>query len=109
MKRTASKLTNRERQCLDFCTAYMAANNGRAPMLSEIGTAMDNISKGNVHTFLTRLQNLGYIKRTKNKMRAITICDPVSSAGSIAVDDAPGGAPQAPSVARSDTPADPVT
>lgn len=77
---TENKLTDRQRQILDYIEE--ATNNrGYPPSVREIGKAVGLTSPSTVHTHLSALQKLGYIKRDPTKPRAIEVrYDPSSGA-----------------------------
>ncbi|KAA0234756.1 MAG: transcriptional repressor LexA [Actinobacteria bacterium] len=77
---TESKLTERQRQILDYIEE--ATNErGYPPSVREIGKAVGLTSPSTVHTHLSALQKLGYIKRDPTKPRAIEVrYDPSSGA-----------------------------
>jgi repressor LexA len=65
-------LTKRQREILTYLTAY-SEQNGFAPSFEEIAEQFDYNSLATVHEHLTNLERKGYIKRSYNESRAISI------------------------------------
>src|SRR5215472_13866450 len=65
-------LTKRQREILNYLTAY-SEQNGFAPSFEEIAENFDYNSLATVHEHLTNLERKGYIKRSYNESRAIQI------------------------------------
>src|SRR5512146_1065409 len=65
-------LTKRQREILNYLTAY-SEQNGFAPSFEEIAENFDYNSLATVHEHLTNLERKGYIKRHYNESRAIEI------------------------------------
>jgi repressor LexA len=65
-------LTKRQREILNYLTAY-AEQNGFAPSFEEIAENFSYNSLATVHEHLTNLERKGYIKRSYNESRAIEI------------------------------------
>ena len=65
-------LTKRQREILNYLTAY-SEQNGFAPSFEEIAENFDYNSLATVHEHLTNLERKGYIKRSYNESRAIEI------------------------------------
>lgn len=65
-------LTKRQRQILDYLTAY-ATEHGYAPSFEEIAGHFNYNSLATVHEHLTNLERKGYIRRSYNESRAIEI------------------------------------
>ncbi len=65
-------LTKRQREILNYLTAY-SEQNGYAPSFEEIAENFDYNSLATVHEHLTNLERKGYIKRSYNESRAISI------------------------------------
>ena len=65
-------LTKRQREILNYLTAY-AEQNGFAPSFEEIAENFSYNSLATVHEHLTNLERKGYIKRNYNESRAIEI------------------------------------
>ena len=77
---TASKITARQRQVLDFIEQQMR-DRGYPPSVREIGEAIGLTSPSTVHSHLNTLQRLGYLRRDPTKPRAIEVrWDPNSGA-----------------------------
>ncbi|MFV1990458.1 MAG: transcriptional repressor LexA [Acidimicrobiales bacterium] len=74
----AEDLTDRQREILDFIEAQMSQK-GYPPSVREIGAAVGLNSPSTVHSHLSSLQRLGYLRRDPAKPRAIEVrYDPVS-------------------------------
>ena len=69
---SAMPLTKRQREILNYLTAY-SEQNGFAPSFEEIAENFDYNSLATVHEHLTNLERKGYIKRSYNESRAIEI------------------------------------
>ena len=67
------KLTNRQKQVLDFITDYVR-NVGYPPTVRDIANAFKISSKG-AYDHLTAIEKKGYIKRNPTKPRAIELMD----------------------------------
>jgi repressor LexA len=65
-------LTKRQREILNYLTAY-GEKNGYAPSFEEIAENFDYSSLATVHEHLTNLERKGYIERSHNESRAISI------------------------------------
>lgn len=65
-------LTKRQREILDFLGTY-EDKHGYAPSFEEIAEYFNYNSLATVHEHLSNLERKGYIKRTYNESRAITI------------------------------------
>jgi len=65
-------LTKRQREILNYLTAY-SEQNGFAPSFEEIAENFNYNSLATVHEHLTNLERKGYIKRSYNESRAIEI------------------------------------
>src|SRR5499425_3844877 len=72
-------LTKRQREILNYLTAY-SEQNGFAPSFEEIAENFDYNSLATVHEHLTNLERKGYIKRSYNESRAISILPPRGTA-----------------------------
>jgi SOS-response transcriptional repressor LexA len=67
-------LTQREAEVLTIVDLWMAGHNGVAPSYEEIAEAMVPPSrKSAVHGWLVALEEKGYIKRMKNRKRALAV------------------------------------
>ena len=74
------QLTDRQRQVLEMIDSSMRKR-GYPPSVREIGEAVGLTSPSTVHSHLTTLQRLGYLKRDPTKPRAIEVrFDPNSGA-----------------------------
>ena len=69
-------LTRRQRQILDFITAFRAAH-GYAPSLEEIGRAFGLSSPATVHKHLSNLEAKGLIRREAHRSRAVEVLEEV--------------------------------
>ena len=77
---TEQHLTDRQRQVLEMIDSSMRER-GYPPSVREIGEAVGLTSPSTVHSHLTTLQRLGYLKRDPTKPRAIEVrFDPNSGA-----------------------------
>lgn len=65
-------LTKRQREILNYLTAY-TEQNGYAPSFEEIAESFNYNSLATVHEHLSNLERKGYIQRSYNESRAITI------------------------------------
>jgi repressor LexA len=65
-------LTKRQREILNYLTAY-GEKNGYAPSFEEIAENFEYSSLATVHEHLTNLERKGYIERSHNESRAISI------------------------------------
>jgi len=77
MKMTDSSLNKRQKQILDYIRENLRAK-GYPPSVREIGEAVGLSSSSTVHSYLTKLESLGYIKRDPTKPRAIDVLDEAS-------------------------------
>jgi repressor LexA len=68
----AMPLTKRQREILNYLTAY-TEQNGYAPSFEEIAETFQYSSLATVHEHLTNLQRKGYIRRGYNESRSIDI------------------------------------
>jgi repressor LexA len=69
---TETTLTDRQREILDFIEAQMRSR-GFPPSVREIGEAVGLTSTSTVHSHLSTLQRLGYLRRDPTKPRAIEV------------------------------------
>ena len=77
---TTHQLTDRQRQILDCIDAAMR-DRGYPPSVREIGESVGLGSPSTVHSHLSTLQRLGYLRRDPSKPRAIEVrFDPSSGA-----------------------------
>jgi repressor LexA len=65
-------LTKRQREILNYLTTY-TEQNGYAPSFEEIAESFNYNSLATVHEHLSNLERKGYITRSYNESRAITI------------------------------------
>lgn len=68
-------LTRKQRELFDFLADYVAETNGLAPSTAEMQTAMDLRSKSGVVRLLNGLEERGYIRRIRNRARALEIVE----------------------------------
>ncbi|MDD2420527.1 MAG: transcriptional repressor LexA [Heliobacteriaceae bacterium] len=66
------ELSERQRLILDFIRAEIRRC-GYPPSVREIGQAVGLSSSSTVHSYLTRLESLGFIRRNRSKPRAIEV------------------------------------
>lgn len=66
------KLTNRQKDVLDYVKSYIA-NHGYPPAVREIGSALGLNSPATIQSHLTALESKGYIKKTNSKYRSLEI------------------------------------
>lgn len=71
---TERKLSERQKDILDFIASY-TQENMCPPTVREIGTAVGLSSPSSVQTQLTRLAEMGYIKRRSAKSRSMVITE----------------------------------
>jgi repressor LexA len=69
---SAMPLTKRQREILNYLTTY-TEQNGYAPSFEEIAESFNYNSLATVHEHLSNLEKKGYISRSYNESRAITI------------------------------------
>jgi repressor LexA len=69
---TAERLTERQRQVLEFIDAEVSRR-GYPPSVREIGEAVGLSSPSTVHAHLAALQDKGYLRRDPSKPRAIEV------------------------------------
>src|SRR3954470_4474042 len=65
-------LTKRQREILNYLSSY-TEQNGYAPSFEEIAESFNYNSLATVHEHLSNLERKGYIQRSYNESRAITI------------------------------------
>lgn len=68
------KLSERQRKILEFIRSEVASK-GYPPSVREIGNAVGLRSSSTVHGHLTKLEELGFIRRDLSKPRAIELLD----------------------------------
>lgn len=73
-----AKISQRQRSILEFIRSEVS-NRGYPPSVREIGDAVGLRSSSTVHGHLTRLEELGYIRRDATKPRAIEILDDLNT------------------------------
>lgn len=66
------KLTNRQKDVLDYIKSYVA-NHGYPPAVREIGAALGLNSPATIQSHITALEAKGYIKKTNSKYRSLEI------------------------------------
>ena len=71
-KRKTMVLTTRQKQILKYITKQIQTN-GYAPSVREIGKAVGLSSTATVHSYLKKLEELGYIKKENQKGRTLRI------------------------------------
>jgi repressor LexA len=71
-------LTKRQREILNYLTSY-TEQNGYAPSFEEIAESFKYNSLATVHEHLSNLERKGYISRSYNESRAITILPSVAT------------------------------
>ena len=71
-KRKTMALTTRQKQILKYITKQIQTN-GYAPSVREIGKAVGLSSTATVHSYLKKLEELGYIKKENQKGRTLRI------------------------------------
>ncbi|GAB4334759.1 MAG: transcriptional repressor LexA [Candidatus Abyssubacteria bacterium] len=69
-----ASLTKRQKQVLDFLRSYLAEN-GYAPSLAEIGSALGVSSVATVHKHLARLVEKGFVRHEPNQKRSVEVVD----------------------------------
>jgi repressor LexA len=69
---SAMPLTKRQREILNYLSSY-TEQNGYAPSFEEIAESFSYNSLATVHEHLSNLERKGYISRSYNESRAITI------------------------------------
>jgi repressor LexA len=69
-----AKLSDRQQRILEFIRSEVATK-GYPPSVREIGNAVGLRSSSTVHGHLTKLEELGYIRRDLSKPRAIELLD----------------------------------
>src|SRR5829696_7456619 len=67
-----TKITARQREILDFIESQMRER-GYPPSVREIGEAVGLTSPSTVHSHLSTLQRLGFLRRDPTKPRAIEV------------------------------------
>lgn len=72
MVKNKRELTERQQKVFSFLTSYWNEN-GYSPTVREIQSAIDTESTQTIFIALNELEEAGYIKREKEKPRAITI------------------------------------
>ena len=67
-------MTDREKSILNFIREYMKLH-GTSPSYEVIAKAVGLKSKSNVHRFVHKLEDLGYLKIKPYKFRSIKVID----------------------------------
>ena len=75
------ELTEREREIYDFILNNIR-NEGYAPSVRDICTALNMKSTSTVHTYLARLEQKGFIQKDAGKSRTLRVDNGVSHSGS---------------------------
>src|SRR5436853_6870757 len=65
-------LTKRQREIFDFISTYLRGP-GYPPTIREIGKAVGLHSSSTVHAHLSKLENLGVLRRDPSKPRALEV------------------------------------
>jgi len=68
-------LTPKQSQLFRYLEGYMSGPGSFAPSFAEMGAHLGIVSKSVLVGLLTGLEERGYIKRTRNRARAIEIVD----------------------------------
>jgi repressor LexA len=68
----AKELTKRQREIFDYISHYLGSH-GYPPTVREIGKAVGLHSSSTVHAHLSKLENLGVLKRDPSKPRALEV------------------------------------
>src|SRR5690349_3002245 len=68
----AKQLTKRQREIFDYIGTYLSKH-GYPPTVREIGKAVGLHSSSTVHAHLSKLENLGVLKRDPSKPRALEV------------------------------------
>lgn len=66
-------ITPLQAKCLTEIARYQHENAGVSPSFEELRSALGVKSKSEVHRFLTGLEERGYVRRLKGKVRAIEV------------------------------------
>ncbi len=66
-------LTRKQRELLDFIIAYQKREDGISPTLQEMVTGVGLKTRSGVHRLLVQLEERGFIRRLKNRTRAIEV------------------------------------
>lgn len=69
-------LTAKQAELLAFVEGHMAANNGIAPSFEEMALGVGVASKSGIHRLLTALEERGYIRRLRDRARALEVVPP---------------------------------
>jgi repressor LexA len=72
MDLSVKELTKRQREIFDFISRYLSRH-GYPPTVREIGKAVGLHSSSTVHAHLSKLEDLGVLKRDPTKPRAIEV------------------------------------
>ena len=75
-------MTPRQSQCLGFIKKYIGTH-GYSPTVKEISKAMGLVSRTGSAQYLERLEFGGFIKRSNEGARNITICNPAEQSADI--------------------------
>lgn len=66
-------LTVCQRECLSFVESYLAEHDGVCPTILEIAGGLGKGSTNRIHANLVALEERGFIRRIKNRARAIEV------------------------------------
>ena len=66
-------ITSLQSKCLHEVAAYQREHDGVAPSYEELRSALGVKSKSEVHRLLTGLEERGFVRRLKGKVRAIEV------------------------------------
>ena len=82
------KLTPRQKQCLDFISAFWVEH-GYAPSFGEIAEALGAKSRSSVTPLVSKLEGRGYIERTPYLARSIRVIRTDAPQASVVSDVSP--------------------
>lgn len=68
MKQTLTELENK---ILSFINAYISENEGRSPVLTEIGGGCGVKSVGTLHRYVSSIEKKGFLKKEHSRWRAL--------------------------------------
>lgn len=77
-------LTAQQRALLTFIERYQRDHDGVAPSFDEMKEAIGLASKSGIHRLLTALEERGFIRRIKNRARALEVHSDITGARAIA-------------------------
>lgn len=70
-------LTQKQREVLVFIESFMSAH-GIPPSVREISDGTGHKGSSNVHRMMNCLEERGYIKRLRNRARALEVIKPIT-------------------------------